>query len=178
MKLKGFTLLELTITISVLGIILAMAAPSFNHLLASNTMQRTSTELRGLIVAAKSEAVMRNTDVYLHTIGLTSTKTLTDNWCLIATTDATIADCDHNNILYKVDGRQLTGLNIKRHDIYAKIRIDKMNGHPDFGGSTAPIDWIKFEKESGKALTMQMSWMGRLYQCAVGGKWYEVERCR
>lgn len=39
MKLKGFTLLELIITISVLGIILVMAAPSFNHLLASNIMQ-------------------------------------------------------------------------------------------------------------------------------------------
>ncbi|ELV7518307.1 GspH/FimT family pseudopilin [Photobacterium damselae] len=177
MKLKGFTLLELIITISVLGIILAMAAPSFNHLLASNTMQRTSTELRGLIVAAKSEAVMRNTDVYLHTVGLTSTKTLTDNWCLIATTDATIADCDHNNILYKVDGRQLTGLSIKRHESYAKIRIDKMNGHPDFRGSAAPIDWITFEKESGKALNMQMSWMGRLYECGEGGEWYGAEVC-
>ncbi|PSB82675.1 hypothetical protein C5F64_15620 [Photobacterium damselae subsp. damselae] len=156
-----------------------MAAPSFNHLLTSNTMQQTSTELRGLIVAAKSEAVMRNTDVYLHTVGLTSTKTLTDNWCLIATiaTIATIADCDHNNILYKVDGRQLTGLNIKRHESYAKIQIDKMNGHPDFGGSAAPIDWITFEKESGKALTMQMSWIGRLYQCAVSGKWYGAEVC-
>ncbi|MBP2699033.1 hypothetical protein GY654_02870, partial [Vibrio parahaemolyticus] len=70
MKNKGLTLLELIIT---------MAAPSFNNLFASNTMKRTSTELRGLIVAAKSEAVMRGTDVYLHTIGLTSTKTLTDN---------------------------------------------------------------------------------------------------
>ncbi|WP_181313416.1 GspH/FimT family pseudopilin [Photobacterium damselae] len=136
-------------------------------------MQQTSTELLGLIVAAKSEAVMRNTDVYLHTVGLTSTKTLTDNWCLIAT----IADCDHNNILYKVDGRQLTGLNIKRHESYAKIRIDKMNGHPDFRGSAAPIDWITFEKENGKALTMQMSWMGRLYECGVDGEWYGAEVC-
>ncbi|KJF86563.1 GspH/FimT family pseudopilin [Photobacterium leiognathi] len=61
-----------------------------------------SLELRGLIVAAKSEAVMRGTDVYLHTIGLTSTKTLTDNWCLIATTDATITDCDHSTNLNQI----------------------------------------------------------------------------
>ncbi|WP_318448867.1 pilus assembly FimT family protein [Photobacterium leiognathi] len=177
MKNKGLTLLELIITISVLSIIITMAAPSFNNLLASNTMKRTSTELRGLIVAAKSEAVMRGTDVYLHTIGLTSTKTLTDNWCLIATTDATIADCDHSNVLYKVDGSQMTGLNIQRHDSYATIRIDKMNGQPDFNNSAQPIDWITFEKESGKALTMQMSWMGRLYECGVDGEWYGAEAC-
>ncbi|PSU88962.1 hypothetical protein C0W42_11550 [Photobacterium kishitanii] len=58
-------------------------------------MKCISIELRGLIVTAKSEAVMRGTDVYLHTIGLTSIKSLTDNWCLIATTDATIANCEH-----------------------------------------------------------------------------------
>ncbi|WP_305407117.1 hypothetical protein [Photobacterium leiognathi] len=49
----------------------------------------------------------------------------------------------------------MTGLNIQRHDSYATIRIDKMNGQPDFNNSALPIDWITFEKESGKALTMQ-----------------------
>ncbi|WP_318445160.1 hypothetical protein [Photobacterium leiognathi] len=116
-------------------------------------------------------------DACIHTIGLTSTKTLTDNWCLIATTDATIADCDHSNVLYKVDGSQMTGLNIQRHDSYATIRIDKMNGQPDSNNSALPIDWITFEKESGKALTMQMSWMGRLYECGVDGEWYGAEVC-
>ncbi|PHZ59822.1 hypothetical protein CRG86_007430 [Photobacterium leiognathi] len=36
MKNKGLTLLELIITISVLSIIITMAAPSFNNLFASN----------------------------------------------------------------------------------------------------------------------------------------------
>lgn len=177
MKIKGFTLLELIIIISVLSILIAMAAPTFSSLFASNAMKRTSIELRGLIVAAKSEAVMRGTDVYLHTVGLTSTKTLTDNWCLIATTDATITDCDHSNTLYKVDGSQLQGMNIQRHSSYATIRIDKQDGHPDFNNSLATVDWITFEKESGKALTMQMTWMGRLYQCGVEGEWYGAEVC-
>ncbi|WP_305402732.1 hypothetical protein [Photobacterium leiognathi] len=71
----------------------------------------------------------------------------------------------------------MTGLNIQRHDSYATIRIDKMNGQPDFNNSALPIDWITFEKESGKALTMQMSWMGRLYECGEGGEWYGAEVC-
>ncbi|WP_160291962.1 hypothetical protein [Photobacterium angustum] len=48
-------------------------------------------------------------------------------------------------------------MKIQRHSSYETIRIDKLYGNPDFGGSVAPIDWIIFEKESGKALTMQMS---------------------
>ncbi|WP_305816685.1 hypothetical protein [Photobacterium leiognathi] len=71
----------------------------------------------------------------------------------------------------------MTGLNIQRHDSYATIRIDKMNGQSDFNNSTLPIDWFTFEKESGKVLTTQMSWMGRLYECGEDGKWYGAEIC-
>ncbi|WP_080900289.1 pilus assembly FimT family protein [Photobacterium angustum] len=46
MKIKGFTLIETIITISVLSILIAMAAPSFSSLFASNAMKRTSIELR------------------------------------------------------------------------------------------------------------------------------------
>ncbi|WP_107207941.1 GspH/FimT family pseudopilin [Photobacterium aquimaris] len=42
----------------------------------------TVTELKGLFIAAKSEAVIRNKQVYLHTIGLTDTKTYTNDWCV------------------------------------------------------------------------------------------------
>ncbi|WP_305817467.1 GspH/FimT family protein [Photobacterium leiognathi] len=44
-------------------------------------MHYPTEAIHSLIVAAKSEAVMRGTDVYLHIIDLTSTKTLTDNRC-------------------------------------------------------------------------------------------------
>ena len=102
-------------------------------LIARNKMERTVTELKGLFIAAKSEAVMRNREVYLHTVGLTDTKTYTDDWCVIATTEPTINSCTtNNNTLYIVDGHSLSGLNIKRHKEYATIKIDSMNGHPKF----------------------------------------------
>lgn len=164
MNKNGFTLLEIIFTIVILAIVLAAAAPSFHGLMTRNKVERTVTELKGLFIAAKSEAVMRNKEVYLHTVGLTDTKTYTDDWCVIATTDATANSCTtNNNTLYIVDGHSLNGLNIKRHQDYATIKIDSMNGHPKFNAGEGIIDWLTFEKESGKAVTMQMHMFGRLY---------------
>ena len=165
MNKNGFTLLETVIAVAIIAIVLATAAPSFHGLIARNKMERTVTELKGLFIAAKSEAVMRNKEVYLHTVGLTDTKTVTDDWCIIATTEPTANSCtSNNNTLYIVDGHSLTGLNIKRHQDYATIKIDSMNGHPKFNAGEGIIDWLTFEKESGKAVTMQMHMFGRLYQ--------------
>ncbi|SMY18466.1 pilus assembly FimT family protein [Photobacterium aquimaris] len=164
MNKNGFTLLELIFTIAILAIVLAAAAPNFHGLMARNKVERTVTELKGLFIAAKSEAVMRNKEVYLHTVGLTDIKTYTDDWCVIATTEPTANSCTSNdNTLYIVDGHSLSGLNIKRHTDYATIKIDSMNGHPKFNAGEGIIDWLTFEKESGKAVTMKMHMFGRLY---------------
>ena len=165
MNKNGFILLELIFTITILAIVLAAAAPSFHGLMARNKMERTVTELKGLFIAAKSEAVMRNKEVYLHTVGLTDTKTYTNDWCVIATTEPTTNTCTTNdNTLYIVDGHNLSGLNLKRHTDYATIKIDSMNGHPKFNSGKGIIDWLTFEKESGKAVTMKMHMFGRLYR--------------
>ncbi|OBU28943.1 hypothetical protein AYY23_22645 [Photobacterium kishitanii] len=152
------------ITVAILAIVLAAAAPSFHGLMARNKVERTITELKGVFIAAKSEAVMRNKEVYLHTVGLTDTKTFTDDWRVIATTESTANSCTTNdNTLYIVEGHSFTGLNIKRHQDYSTIKIDSMNGHPKFNSGEGVIDWLTFEKESGKAITMQMHMFGRLY---------------
>ena len=164
MNKNGFTLLDLIITMLILAIVLAASAPSFHGLMARNKVERTVTELKGLFIAAKSAAVMRNKQVYLHTVGLTDTKTFTNDWCVIATTEPTANSCTtNNNTLYIVDGHDLSGLKIKRHQDYATIKIDSMNGHPKFNAGEGIIDWLTFEKESGKAITMQMHMFGRLY---------------
>lgn len=54
---KGFTLLELMITISVIAILAAIALPSFQATLRSNRMATTSNELIAAMSLARSEAV-------------------------------------------------------------------------------------------------------------------------
>ena len=164
MNKKGFTLLELIIAMVILAIVLATAAPSFHGLVARNKVERTVTELKGLFIAAKSEAVMRNKEVYLHTVGLTDTKTVTDDWCVIATTEPTANSCTtNNNTLYIVDGHNLTGLNIKRHQDYASIKLDPIRGWPNLKSGSIEINWIIFEGKIGKATTIKIVKLGRMY---------------
>ena len=62
---RGFTLIELMVTLSVLAILLAIAAPSFSSLLASNRMATQSDEFIGALNLARSEAVRRGQPVAL-----------------------------------------------------------------------------------------------------------------
>lgn len=61
MKLRelqaGFTLVELMVTIVVLAIIMTIAVPSFQKLLASNNVAFDRDELYSMLVLARSEAI-------------------------------------------------------------------------------------------------------------------------
>ncbi len=62
-RARGFTLIELMVTITVLAIITSIAAPSFSSMLRENRIAATTNELRGAIQLARSEAVKRHQDV-------------------------------------------------------------------------------------------------------------------
>jgi type IV fimbrial biogenesis protein FimT len=62
----GFTLIELMVTLTVTAIVLAMAAPSFGSLLASNRMSTQTSEFIGALNLARSEAVRRAQPVALR----------------------------------------------------------------------------------------------------------------
>lgn len=60
---RGFTLVELMVTLAVLAIVLAIAAPSFTTLIQSNRTQTISNDLVGALQYARSEAVKRGVRV-------------------------------------------------------------------------------------------------------------------
>lgn len=61
--LRGFTLLELMVTIAVLAVIVAIALPNMRDFIVGNRLSSNVNGFIGLINYARSEAVARNQDV-------------------------------------------------------------------------------------------------------------------
>jgi type IV fimbrial biogenesis protein FimT len=62
---RGFTLVELVITLVVLGVLMAMAIPSFRYVQNSSRLSGASNELVASLQSARMEAVRRNGRVVL-----------------------------------------------------------------------------------------------------------------
>lgn len=64
-RASGFTLIELLITISVAGLLLAIAVPSFNDLIVGNKLTTQTNAMIAAINIARSEAIKRNRSISL-----------------------------------------------------------------------------------------------------------------
>lgn len=67
-KDKGFTLLELIVTIVIAGILMALAIPSFSDMIRNSRLTTTINELVGSLNLARSEAVKRGTNVIIKPV--------------------------------------------------------------------------------------------------------------
>ena len=65
MSHKGFTLIELMVTLAVLAIVLGLAVPSFSSMLQDNRASSMGAELQGALQVARSEAVKRRQSVII-----------------------------------------------------------------------------------------------------------------
>lgn len=60
---RGFTLVELMVTLAVVVVLTAIAVPSFRNLTLSNRLTTTANDVVAALNVAKMEAIKRNTDV-------------------------------------------------------------------------------------------------------------------
>lgn len=63
--MAGFTIIELMITVALLAVLAALAAPSFSQLIANQRAKGTATDLYLALTKARSEAIKLNTNVTL-----------------------------------------------------------------------------------------------------------------
>jgi type IV fimbrial biogenesis protein FimT len=62
-RFSGFTLLELLITVVIVAILSAIAAPSFKDMIASQRIKSAGFDLVTSLILARSEAIKQNGDV-------------------------------------------------------------------------------------------------------------------
>ena len=62
-SIQGFTLLELTVTLSLLGIMSAVALPSFSTLLANTRVTNTANQLQTALNMARNHAIMNHLNI-------------------------------------------------------------------------------------------------------------------
>ncbi|WP_171406614.1 pilus assembly FimT family protein [Acinetobacter cumulans] len=79
-KSKGFTLIELVITIVIMGIIAAIAAPSFGTLLSNKKLDDNANELMLILKQARSQAVLLRSNTVLQLNGSTASSPTNFFW--------------------------------------------------------------------------------------------------
>lgn len=65
----GFTLVELMVTITVMGVVLAIGVPSFRDFIASQRVKTVVSEFNSALFIARSEAIKRNAPVVITSAG-------------------------------------------------------------------------------------------------------------
>lgn len=93
----GFTLLEMMIVVAIMGVLAALAFPSFRYLTSTTKVKGASTELYLALIRARNEAVKRNRPVTLTR----SDANWQDGWRIIADTnnDGDFADADDRVVM-------------------------------------------------------------------------------
>lgn len=74
---RGFTLVEILVVLTILGIMMGLAVPSFKNFVGSQRAKSASYELVTTLLLARSEAIKRNADV---TITPSTANTWTSGW--------------------------------------------------------------------------------------------------
>lgn len=128
---RGFTLIEMLVTVAVLVVLVVAVGPSFVEALRSNRVQTQSSALFTALVLTRSEAVKRNHSVILCKSGDGATCTTGGNWeqgWLIYPDKDNDASKDSDEAVIRAYGALGGGSTLRTGALYANRVIFRSDG--------------------------------------------------
>lgn len=89
---KGFTLVELAVTVGLLGISLALAIPAYRDMVQKRQLTNAAEQIAAFMSSAQSVASRTN-----EVVTVSFNRADHDDWCIGATMGETACDCDEND---------------------------------------------------------------------------------
>ncbi|QIL86050.1 prepilin-type N-terminal cleavage/methylation domain-containing protein [Vibrio sp. HDW18] len=168
---RGFTLLELLITVAVLTTLLLFAAPNFSQINQQSKMVNLANELQGFLIQAKSEAVLRNQNLWVHMQGLPSA---TGDWVLRLASVEGVADITEHNTLAVLQGARYRNVLVSSTGTLTNLKFDPVMGNPQTAGSMV-LKQTELDANPIKVIVHNRA--GRIRVCADNEAKYGFEKC-
>jgi prepilin-type N-terminal cleavage/methylation domain-containing protein len=162
MRVRGLTLMELMVTVAILGILVALAVPSFNSFLAKGRLSGAAEALAQDLQLARSEALRRNAEV---TISFSSGTA----WCYGAIVSATACDCTQTNScsLRRVDNTDYAGLTMSDLSFPSNTpaTFTSFTAHQGLANTGA----VQFTHPNAGTLRVRLGAAGQVSICSTSG---------
>ena len=121
---RGLTLLEQLIACSLVALMLSLAVPSFGQMSAALQMRRAASELKGFMDQSRTEAVVRNQDLWAH-ISDTSNSASEGYWKLTLTNSEQVGE---GEAILVIDSRSFQSIAINWNYSVDQIKFDAQRG--------------------------------------------------
>jgi len=82
-RARGFTLIELMVTLAVLAIALSVGVPTYQTITARSSLSAASNDLLAALAMTRSEALKRDAIVSLQAVSAEPTDTLGSGYCIV-----------------------------------------------------------------------------------------------
>ncbi len=166
---NGFSLIELMITISILGIILAIAAPSFSQQIESSRTRTAIENIASDFANAQSEAIKKNQRIFFKTYISGS------DWCYgYGESNSAFTNCNCN----PTSGKSCN-LKLVKNTMYKNIKVNIEDAFEDIigfepirgqlidsTGASLTKKSIRIENKNGMTGYITISTIGKISMCS------------